>query len=164
MVDSTAWITPSSFSLSSQRSKAALTRLPLQLFHDDASSIVVAAAAESGGWRQYVPLVVSLGVITDIALGRPLANAVMAPLQGIQDELKKPQDESARRKERVDTEAIAQQALNQAYASMELRDFLERNKTDEQRMQEIRNKMDREMSQVDQVLKDRQAKLDAGEY
>ena len=115
-------------------------------------------------WREYVPLVVSGLVITDIVLGRPVANAIMKPLQGVQEELKVVSDEASKRRERVDTEAIGREALDQAYASMELRRYLEENMTPEQRLQEIRNKMDDQMSQVDQKLEDSQRKFDDGDY
>ncbi len=32
------------------------------------------------GWRQYVPLVVSVGVILDILLGSPIANLALGPM------------------------------------------------------------------------------------
>ena len=73
-------------------------------------------------------------------------------------------DEASKRRERVDTEAIGREALDQAYASMELRRYLEENMTPEQRLQEIRNKMDDQMSQVDQKLEDSQRKFDDGDY
>jgi predicted RNase H-like nuclease (RuvC/YqgF family) len=139
-----AWVTPPSSS-----SRRSLQLKPL----NDVSS-----------WREYVPLVVSGLVITDIVLGRPVANAIMKPLQGVQEELKVVSDEASKRRERVDTEAIGREALDQAYASMELRRYLEENMTPEQRLQEIRNKMDDQMSQVDQKLEDSQRKFDDGDY
>ena len=62
-------------------------------------------------------------------------------------------------KERVDTERIAQEALNQAYASMELRRYLDENKTEAQRLQEIRQRMDAELRQVDEKLGERRQQL-----
>ena len=57
--------------------------------------------------------------------------------------------EGGRNKERVDSSAIAQAALDKARNTMELKRFLEENKTDEQRYAEVRKKIDRQMSQLD---------------
>ena len=40
-----------------------------------------AASSSSSSWRQYVPLVVSGGVLTDIVLGSPVANKVMSGMR-----------------------------------------------------------------------------------
>jgi hypothetical protein len=139
-------------------------------------------------WRQYVPLVVSVGVILDILLGSPLANMALGPMKrasekgagggsvrgdvgsggggiGASDEggsLFSSFDGGGasgggmdgRRggkggKERVDSEAIARAALNKAINTLELKRFLEENKTDEQRYEEVRKKIDRQMSELD---------------
>ena len=60
----------------------------------DSSSLVVAET-----WRQYVPLVVSVGIIIDILLGNPLANAVLKPMSPVEegdenDKEKKPRSKS----------------------------------------------------------------------
>ena len=57
--------------------------------------------------------------------------------------------EGGRNKERVDSSAIAQAALDKARNTMELKRFLEENKTDEQRYEEGGKKIDRQMSQLD---------------
>ena len=128
---------------------------------------------EVESWRQYVPLVVCSGVILDILLGSPLANLALAPMKrasgmeengddndensgpkGFLSKLK-PMDESGtipRRKERIDSEAVAQAALDKARNSLELREYLERNKTDEDRMAEMRKKIDSQISKVDDEL------------
>mmetsp|Transcript_16601 Transcript_16601/g.23398 ORF Transcript_16601/g.23398 Transcript_16601/m.23398 type:complete len:191 (+) Transcript_16601:114-686(+) len=111
------------------------------------SSLLIAAES----WRQYVPLVVSCGVILDILLGSPLANAVMAPLRPPQDG----EDEIATKsttnpKERIDSAQVAQEALDRARNSMELRNYLDANKSDEQRYDEIRKQIDK----LDQDLDD----------
>ena len=92
----------------------------------------------------------------------------MKPLQQQQQEQQQQSDDMSdnnkKKKERVDTEAIAQQALDQAYASMELRRYLDENKSDAQRLQELRRQMDEDMIKVDTALKERQRKIDAGEF
>lgn len=133
------------------------------------SSSVFLVANQVESWREYVPLVVSALVIIDIAMGRPVANAIMRPLQQQQQDSAISNEDAVaaannKKKERVDTEAIAQQALDQAYASMELRRYLDENKSDAQRLQELRRQMDEEIVKVDAALKERQRKIDAGDY
>ncbi|KAL9183341.1 hypothetical protein ACHAXT_005128 [Thalassiosira profunda] len=114
-------------------------------------SIVVASDTES--WRQYVPLAVSVGVIG------PMRRASEKGASGDSDD----NDGGAagggslfsafggldatgsgkavdRSKERVDSEAIARAALDKASGTLELRRFLDENKTDEQRYEEVRRK------------------------
>jgi hypothetical protein len=55
----------------------------------------------------------------------------------------------SRGKERVDSEAIAQAALNKALNTLELKRFLEENKTDEQRYEEVRRKIDKQMEDLE---------------
>jgi len=57
---------------------------------------------------------------------------------------------SGRGKERVDSAAIAQAALDKAYGTMELKRFLEENKTDEQRYEDVRKKLDQQMQELDE--------------
>ncbi|KAL3816869.1 hypothetical protein ACHAXA_005147 [Cyclostephanos tholiformis] len=153
-----------------------------------ASSILLSAAAEGEAdeWRQYVPLVVSVGVILDIVLGSPVANAALGPMKrasergagGENSGVSNIDDDRDGRvsnagsvfstglggsrisgggadgrsgggKERVDSEAIARAALNKAINTLELKRFLEENKTDEQRYDEVRKKIDRQLSELD---------------
>ncbi len=58
-------------------------------------------------------------------------------------------DKDSRRRERVDSEAIAQAALNKALNTLELKRFLEENKTDEQRYEEVRRKIDKQMEELE---------------
>ena len=44
------------------------------------SSLLLSEDGSVESWRQYVPLVVSVGVIVDILLGSPLANLALAPM------------------------------------------------------------------------------------
>ena len=107
--------------------------------------------AEVESWRQYVPLAVSGFVIVDILLGSPFVNAVMRKAQP-EDEQVKDQPTSTNPKERIDSMAFAQAALDKAEATKELRQFLESSKTDWDRMEEMRKKMDSDMSSLDRKL------------
>ena len=51
--------------------------------------------------------------------------------------------------ERVDAEAIGKAAVDRARYSMELRNFLEENKTQEQKYDDIRKKIDRAAEEFD---------------
>jgi hypothetical protein len=53
-------------------------------------------------------------------------------------------------KERVDTRAVAQQALNKAAASLELRQFLEDSKSDADRVREAQRKLDAQLRAYDE--------------
>ena len=55
----------------------------------------------------------------------------------------------SRSKERVDSEAIAQAALDKAMGTLELKRFLEENKTDEQRYEDVRKKIDQQLMELD---------------
>ena len=126
------------------------------------TSILLSEDVES--LRQYVPLVVSVAVIVDILLGSPLANMALAPMKrasekgatgnsdgdGSSSSSGGGEDRAASRsKERVDSEAIAQAALDKAMGTLELKRFLEENKTDEQRYEDVRKKIDRQMMELD---------------
>jgi len=123
-------------------------------------------------WRQYVPLVVTGAVIIDILLGSPLANMALAPIKRATEEgasggknsinsernanksLFSGDSSSSSRgrttKERVDSGAIAKAALFKATNTLELRRFLDENKTDEQKYEEVRKQIDRQMSELDE--------------
>jgi len=120
-------------------------------------------------WRQYVPLVVSVGIIIDILLGSPVANLALAPMKrasekgagaeegneidgggGLFSAFGGGEDKAlSRSRERVDSEAIAQAALDKAMNTLELKRFLEENKTEEQRYEEVRRKIDRQMEDLE---------------
>ena len=121
----------------------------------DSSSLVVAET-----WRQYVPLVVSVGIIIDILLGNPLANAVLKPMRPEEESDETDKDEKPRSKSRIDAELIAQQALDKANNTLELRKYLEDSKTDYDRMEEMKKKLDASMQDLDEDLAARQSRLD----
>jgi len=93
----------------------------LNLFPEDQSTAFLLAEVET--WRQYVPLVVALGVITDILLGNPLANMAMAPMRDAtidnnDDDVVAADGTTTKKKkkkfvknpsERIDTDAIVRQ-------------------------------------------------------
>lgn len=56
-------------------------------------------------------------------------------------------------KERIDSEKVAQEALDKARNTLELRNYLEEQKTDWDRMEEMRKKMDQQMAEMDQQKK-----------
>lgn len=116
-------------------------------------------AAETDSWRQYVPLIVSLLVITDILLGSPAANAVLSVARkpaeqalddnnaAAADATTTPADRDLR--ERVDTMAVAQAALDKASATTELRKFLDESKSDMEKMRDVQSKLDAQLREFD---------------
>lgn len=135
-------------------------------------------SSETESWRQYVPLVVSVAVIIDILLGSPLANLALGPMRRASEKGATGDNNSQdgsdngaagagggslfssfggngggkvvdKSKERVDSEAIAQAAIDKARNTLELKRFLEENKTDEQRYEEVRKKIERQMKELD---------------
>ena len=136
---------------------------------DMMSSVVLASDGES--WRQYVPLVVSIGVIIDILLGSPLANLALGPMKRASEKGSGEDSDNNistggnslfsafgsnnsstvdKSKERVDSEAIAQAAIDKARNTLELKRFLEENKTNEQRYDEIRRKIDKQLDELEE--------------
>eukprot|EP00571_Detonula_confervacea_P005640 CAMPEP_0172322106 /NCGR_PEP_ID=MMETSP1058-20130122/45037_1 /TAXON_ID=83371 /ORGANISM="Detonula confervacea, Strain CCMP 353" /LENGTH=150 /DNA_ID=CAMNT_0013037755 /DNA_START=540 /DNA_END=992 /DNA_ORIENTATION=- len=138
------------------------------------TSILISSDGES--WRQYVPLVVTGGVILDILLGNPLANLVLGPMKRASEKgatggpMSGDDEEdggggnsgglfsafsggggvdSSMGRERVDSKAVAQAAYDKAMNTLELKRFLEENQTEEQRYEEIRKKIDRQMEELE---------------
>ena len=121
-------------------------------------------------YRQYVPLVVIFAVIIDIICGSPLANLLIAPMrkaanskiskdEGIEtSQLQRSQLVTKNlgkltnfsSPERIDTVAIAAQAIDKARNTMELRKYLEENKTDKDRMEDLRKKIDSQLRAFDE--------------
>lgn len=132
-----------------------------------AEAVVVAetttAAASAATWKQYLSLGVILIVVLDIVLGSPLLNMVTAPLKRkilLEEDSTSSTTTSNmgdyqsrlgtttrwdKGKERVDTEAIAKEALDKANSAIGLRDYLERNKTDKDRMEQLQREIDRKL-------------------
>lgn len=140
------------------------------------TSTLVAATDD---WRQYVPLIVISLVLVDIVLGSPLANLALAPMRRAATKAEEEQrsgggdDGGAARagnfglgkalnpdlgsagdvlknpKERVDTATIAQDTLDKARGTLELMEYLENNKSNEQLYEEARKKMDEQFEELD---------------
>lgn len=134
---------------------------------------LISADVDVEEWRQYVPLVVTGAVIIDILLGSPLANMALAPMKRATEEgasggkncinsesntnkslffgdRSSTSRDRRTSKERVDSGAIAKAALFKATNTLELRRFLDENKTDEQKYDEVRKQIDRQMSELDE--------------
>jgi hypothetical protein len=135
-------------------------------YYGDASSYsssLTLAAEET--WRQYVPLIVAVAVIIDILLGSPLANMALKPMRG--DLEGGEEDDKAagkkglvnRSRERVDTEGVAKAAIDRAQNALELRRFLDERKTDWDRMEDMKRKLDSEMQDLDEDLAAREESL-----
>jgi hypothetical protein len=137
------------------------------------SSSVLLSAEET--WRQYVPLIVSVGIIGDILLGNPLANLILAPMKrqtGIDDDEKNDNDDdggdssdaSKKRKgsskARIDAEKVAREAIFKAQNTLELRKFLDDRKTDYDRMEDLKKELDSSMQDLDEDMAARQKKID----
>ena len=127
----------------------------------DSSSLMVSAES----WRQYVPLVVSVGIIIDILLGNPLAKSILAPMrpEGDDEDGDKKNDKknpATRSNARIDAELIARQALDKANNTLELRNFLEERKTDYDRMEEMKKELDASMQDLDEDMEARQKSID----
>lgn len=133
----------------------------------DVSTNTMTLAEEVESWRQYVPLVVSILVITDILLGSPAANAVLSiarPKEGDGNDNNDgarapslgsllggaPQKVVKDSKERVDTMAVAQAALDKAAATQDLRKFLDESKSDMEKMRDVQKKLDEQLAAFDQ--------------
>lgn len=127
----------------------------LRSFPDENGSIIISAAE---GLRQYVPLVVISGVLLDIVLGSPVANGLLAPMRrqamGEEEggEGSSKENYMKNPKERIDCDASAQAALDKARNSMELRRFLEENKTDIQRAADARDAFDKQAEKFDERM------------
>lgn len=107
-------------------------------------------------------------MILDIVLGSPAANSVMGlmrpPENNEQDDAEEGMPRRVKRrsqassKERIDSMAVAQAAIDKANATLELKRFLEDKKTDWDKMEEIRKKMDRQMEELDEKIMERREK------
>jgi hypothetical protein len=118
-------------------------------------------------WRQYVSLAIVAGVLIDILMGSPLANGVLKPLRDAQEVLTKEGDGDERNrssaralsKERIDTDKVAQEAIDKAQNALELKRYLESRKTDWDRMEDLKRNLDKTMQELDNDLKAREESL-----
>lgn len=137
--------------------QATTTRM-LAVVDPEVSSFLLAEES----WRQYASLVVIAGVLIDILLGSPLANSLLKPMRG--DEVNKEEEDDARvqtnrSKERIDSEAVARAAIARAQGVLELRKFLDESKTDWDRFEEMKRKLDSQMEGLDADLEQREQSL-----
>lgn len=148
---------------------------PLQLVSpDDCSSAITSSfstlvMAGDSSWRQYVSLAVIAGVLIDIVLGSPLANMLLKPMRGDQEEegddtgegkkASGAKNDITRSKERIDSEQVAKAAIDRAQNALELRRFLDERKTDWDRMEDMKRKLDAEMQDLDEDLQAREESL-----
>ena len=110
-------------------------------------------------WRQYVPLVVSVAVIGDILLGSPAANSILAlarPPPDTADDGTGPSSSAAsaatsssNSKERVDTQKMANEAIEKAQNALELRRFLDDTKSDWDKIQDKQREVERQQALFD---------------
>lgn len=129
---------------------------PLFLSPDEltaTTSSVLLCKEQVQEWRQYVPLAVSCLVILDILLGSPLANLALAPMKPNSDEnsnsdLTKSTIENKNR-ERIDSDKLAQEALDKARNFRELRVYLETRKTGNDKISEMKKKFDNQLEKMD---------------
>jgi hypothetical protein len=126
---------------------------------ESSSSMMIADES----WRQYVFPVVTFGVLVDILLGSPLANAVLKPLQVTEtDEAGEQASDKydvSRSKERIDSEKFAKDAIARAQNTLELRRFLDERKTDWDKMEEMKKSLDEGMQNFDSEYQTREEAL-----
>jgi hypothetical protein len=157
-----SWVVPEHCRIKSSFHPHAIRRITSRRFlvHHDSTVLPTLTVAVVESWRQYVPLAVSFAVITDILLGSPLANTLMAPLRPQSKKDTIDDKSKSNPKERIDTQALANAAIERARNTLELRRYLDENKTDWQKMEEIRKKMDQEMNELDAKLEERRKELE----
>jgi len=151
--------------------KTTRTTQTLAVVMDPNFSTLMVAEGE-GSWRQYVSLALIAGVLIDILLGSPLANTLLKPMRG-DDETDKVADDdesgwssrskggssNRKSKERVDSEAVAKAAIAKAQGVLELRKFLDESKSDWDRFEDMKRKIDSEMENLDANLAEREEDL-----
>ena len=111
-------------------------------------------------WRQYVPLAVSAAVLLDILLGSPLANGVAQRLRSsattetTKENRPRVPDQLTMSKERIDSQKVAQEAIQKAQYTLELRAMLEAQRDPVQELQ-------RRTEEQTALLQQNQAQLQA---
>lgn len=113
-------------------------------------------------WRQYVPLIVSVCVIVDILLGSPLANSALKIMgassssqdsQTDKDGTTRTNTNSRSSKERIDSNKVAQDALQRAQYTLELQNFLRENQTDADRYRAMEKDLKAQTRELDRSLR-----------
>jgi hypothetical protein len=122
----------------------------------DGAGVVVLQATE---WREYVPLIVSGAVIIDIVAGSPFVNAVLSfarpkdDIATIEDNDKTNYDDETTGKERIDTKKVAAAAVERAQSVVAVRQMLEDNKTDWDRIKDLQRKVEQQQAEFDRSRK-----------
>ena len=115
------------------------------------ASTSILLAEES--WRQYVPLIVSALVIVYILLGSPAANSILGLVRASEQQDDDQDAESPRviqtKGERIDSGEVANEALEKARNALDWQVYKEETKRDEDRMEDLRKKMDQQMRDFD---------------
>jgi len=152
-------LSPPSSSLQLVENAAALESLLLSNNYDPSTTILLAEES----WRQYVPLGVSLLVITDILLGSPAANSILGIVRAQEAAEEKDSNDTSTKSrgllqvstkgERVDSEVLANAALERARNALEWNTEREKLKTDADRMEDMRKKMDNQLRDFDEKRK-----------
>ena len=106
--------------------------------------------------RQYVPLGVSVLVIIDILLGSPMANGLLNKIrptetdttnEGIDKSMTHRKQTAPPSKERIDSQKVAQEAIQRAKYTLELRTFLDAQRDP---VVELQRKMDQQTALLEQ--------------
>jgi hypothetical protein len=144
-----------------------------------AATITTTTTGTVSDWRQYVPLGVSIAVIMDILLGSPFANAIVSRMRPtttktttmdpeIDDasDLSRPrrqqqqQQQQQQSKERIDSQKVAQDAIQRAQYTLELRSFLDAKRDPvvelQRRMEEQTRQLEHNQAQLQsQIIQER---------
>jgi len=127
-------------------------------------SFLVSDAEGGESWRQYVPLGVSCFIILDILLGSPVVNIILSPMRnavekdaeengGVVSPQKTAQpkygnkfnDPMMGNGSRIDVDELVRQTKMKLSDKKDLEDYLERTKTDEDRIKDLKNKIQRQL-------------------
>lgn len=136
-------------------------KLSRSIHRTNSVAVYVATTTEVGSsinnLRQYVPLGVSVLVIIDILLGSPMANGLLNKIRPTETDTTNENDETNARKsqninsyqpskERIDSQKVAQDAIQRARYTLELRSFLDAQRDP---VVELQRKMDQQAAMLD---------------
>lgn len=146
-----------------------------QALMSPSSSIML---CQEDSWRQYVPVVVIGLVLIDVLLGSPFAKSLLnkARPENMSDEVDGNNRPSAlgssrestpnpargrassySRKPRIDVDGYAKAALERAEGVAQLREYLDAQKTDWDRMEDMKRQMDQKMQELDRKNRNEEA-------
>eukprot|EP00587_Corethron_hystrix_P012808 CAMPEP_0113314282 /NCGR_PEP_ID=MMETSP0010_2-20120614/10400_1 /TAXON_ID=216773 ORGANISM="Corethron hystrix, Strain 308" /NCGR_SAMPLE_ID=MMETSP0010_2 /ASSEMBLY_ACC=CAM_ASM_000155 /LENGTH=160 /DNA_ID=CAMNT_0000170527 /DNA_START=98 /DNA_END=580 /DNA_ORIENTATION=- /assembly_acc=CAM_ASM_000155 len=130
---------------------------------------IVLANADGESWRQYVPLAVSCFVILDILLGNPVVNLILSPMRRAADKAAEekdgistqsmPQPRATLRPKMsnkyndpmigdgrsIDVDELVRQTKSALEDKAEFEEYLEKTKTDVDRINDLKNKIERQL-------------------